>query len=156
MTPSVTSYGMWSVMSKSGRSPEYDTKCPECGQLCKGQSGLKMHWGHSHALPAPWWPSKQDASDYGKWWEYSRKRVLERDDSECQNCESNTGERFGEDLHVHHIRPLSELSDAGFPHALDNLVVLCVPCHRLLEKADEDAQRAVLARRDVFHPAGLE
>ena len=71
---------------------------------------------------------------YGPGWSVARERVRERD-TVCQSC--------GEDgsthqLDVHHIVPVRlfreqncmELADA---HALDNLVLLCKPCHSLAE-----------------------
>lgn len=56
-----------------------------------------------------------------KEWEETREEVLERDGHECQACTTE------EDLHVHHIQPVS----AGGPRfETDNLVTLCVSCHK--------------------------
>jgi len=54
-------------------------------------------------------------------WKETRQSVLERDGNECQAC----GET--EDLHVHHIQPVS----AGGPRFEENnLVTLCSSCHK--------------------------
>jgi len=56
-----------------------------------------------------------------KEWQETRQEVLERDNHECQAC----GET--ENLHVHHITPVS----AGGPrYELNNLVTLCDTHHR--------------------------
>jgi len=56
-----------------------------------------------------------------KHWKETRADVLERDDHECQACGKE------EDLHVHHIQPVS----AGGPRfELNNLVTLCDTHHR--------------------------
>jgi predicted restriction endonuclease len=49
-----------------------------------------------------------------------RHRVLERDGWRCQNCGSS------KDLHVHHLKKRSKLGD----DALDNLITLCLICHK--------------------------
>jgi 5-methylcytosine-specific restriction endonuclease McrA len=49
-----------------------------------------------------------------------RHRVLERDQWHCQDCGSS------KDLQVHHLRKRSKLGD----DSLDNLITLCVSCHR--------------------------
>ncbi|MHB8616307.1 MAG: HNH endonuclease [Candidatus Acidiferrales bacterium] len=49
-----------------------------------------------------------------------RKQVLKRDDWRCQNCGSS------ENLHVHHLQSRGRLGD----DTLENLITLCVCCHR--------------------------
>jgi 5-methylcytosine-specific restriction endonuclease McrA len=56
-----------------------------------------------------------------KEWKETRQKVLKRDDNECQACGSD------EDLHVHHIMPVSA---GGSRYDLDNLVTLCDTHHR--------------------------
>jgi transposase len=54
-------------------------------------------------------------------WKETREEALQRDDHECQACGKE------EDLHVHHIQPVS----AGGPRfELNNLVTLCDTHHR--------------------------
>jgi 5-methylcytosine-specific restriction endonuclease McrA len=47
--------------------------------------------------------------------------VLERDGWRCQSCGSS------KDLQVHHLKERSRLGD----DELDNLITLCVDCHRI-------------------------
>ena len=68
---------------------------------------------------------------YGSGWSIARDRVRERDEV-CQQCEHDGSD---DQLEVHHIIPVRlfresphvRLEDA---HALENLVLLCGPCHR--------------------------
>jgi len=53
-------------------------------------------------------------------YEALRRRVLERDGWRCQSCGSQS------DLQVHHLKPRSQLGH----DALENLITLCVGCHR--------------------------
>ena len=68
--------------------------------------------------------------DYPDNWEDRRKRVLERDDYECQECGATDTT-----LQVHHITPISE----GGSHSLDNLKTICRSCH-----ASEHPQKITL------------
>jgi 5-methylcytosine-specific restriction endonuclease McrA len=60
---------------------------------------------------------KLDRQAYG----VLRRRVLDRDGWRCQVCGSTA------ELHVHHLRFRSRLGS----DTLDNLIVLCVGCHRI-------------------------
>lgn len=53
-------------------------------------------------------------------WRDAKSKARERDDEECQECGSD------DDLHVHHIEPMSQ---GGAKLDLDNLVTLCRDCH---------------------------
>ena len=59
---------------------------------------------------------------YPETWEDIRRTVLKRDDYRCANCRST------ENLHVHHIVPLS----LGGSNELSNLKTLCKGCHTRL------------------------
>jgi len=58
----------------------------------------------------------------GERWEKARNAALARD-RVCQDCGT------GDNLHVHHIRPVRTFDDYGEAHDLNNLVVLCQHCH---------------------------
>lgn len=66
-----------------------------------------------------------DKAPYGfyqsKEWKKTRQQVLERDGHKCQACGAT------EDLHVHHIIPVSA---GGERYDIDNLVTLCDTHHR--------------------------
>jgi len=53
-------------------------------------------------------------------WEYNRKRALQRDDGQCQDCGA-----VDRRVHVHHKKPRSK----GGSDALRNLITLCPDCH---------------------------
>lgn len=65
-------------------------------------------------------------------WSRARKKALERDDYQCQNCGTTT-EEIGRNPDVHHIVPLRKFDEPQDAHALDNLVSLCRKCHRNVE-----------------------
>lgn len=60
------------------------------------------------------------SGEYPDDWEQRRKRVLKRDNYECQQCGVTDTE-----LHVHHTTPISE----GGGHKLSNLTTICQSCH---------------------------
>lgn len=72
-------------------------------------------------------------------WQVTRKKVLERDNYECQECKRN-GRVFTDQhrpdkhkrLDVDHIKSLEEHPELAFD--MDNLEVLCVKCHNKKEK----------------------
>lgn len=73
---------------------------------------------------------KSDVNDYGRDWEQIRSRVRQRDGYACQSCgvrESLT------EHHVHHKIPFKQFASASKANALDNLVLLCANCHKLVE-----------------------
>lgn len=74
---------------------------------------------------------------YGKGWNAIRQKTLERDGYECTVC-SKSKEEIGRNPDVHHIVPVrvyakSENHSKTEAHYLDNLISLCIDCHR---KAD--------------------
>jgi hypothetical protein len=65
------------------------------------------------------------AIGYGPEWSAAKKKALQRDGGECQECGA------GHDLVVHHIRPiLTFKGDTKAANDLRNLVTLCADCHR--------------------------
>ncbi|KKK90226.1 hypothetical protein LCGC14_2725240 [marine sediment metagenome] len=53
-----------------------------------------------------------------------REYIFERDNFTCQKC-GNQGDK-NNDLNAHHIIPLYK----GGPHKVENIITLCVDCHR--------------------------
>jgi ribosomal protein S27AE len=131
------------------------TDCPECGRSFETEFRLRMHWGSVHDGPAPWWPEKERVERFGVWWKHQRERCLERDNHRCQNCGATEDAQYTDEVQVHHTVPYNAFDPDEFPHRLDNLVTLCIPCHRLLETLPAGQQREVLAAETVFHPAAL-
>lgn len=74
---------------------------------------------------------------YGQGWARVRKQALERDGYRCRVCQKSKSD-IGRNPDVHHIVPLrtfieSDKHEKEDAHTLDNVVSLCVDCHR---KAD--------------------
>jgi len=78
-----------------------------------GKTGPDHHRWEEDKAPHRFYSSKK--------WEETRQEVLERDDHECQACGKP------EDLHVHHIHPISA---GGARFDTNNLVTLCNTHHR--------------------------
>ena len=66
---------------------------------------------------------------YGPNWEEQKRRALERDSYTCRNCDSK------ERVEVNHIIPFRNFGRARYLEAnkLENLIVLCIHCHRRFE-----------------------
>lgn len=74
---------------------------------------------------------------YGTGWSGVRRRALERDGFACVIC-STTKEEIGRNPDVHHIIPVRKFIESDRhskldAHTLENVVSLCIGCHR---KAD--------------------
>lgn len=88
---------------------------------------------------------------YGPNWQRQRRRRLERDDYECQRCGMSNDEHheeLGRDLGVHHTTPVrmfyeraDDEPDWDAVNDLDNLVTLCIGCHRKVETRESDSFR---------------
>jgi len=96
------------------------------------------HWSYNGGL-----------DEYGPGWQAKRRDVRERDGHSCLRCgmtESAHQEKWGQQLHVHHIIPRREFldSDGELQHnkanALSNLITLCRQCHELLEGVPIDTR----------------
>lgn len=61
-------------------------------------------------------------------WELYSKRQKRYDSWTCQHCG-----QYGGTLHTHHITPVAE-GGAKYDH--DNLVTLCVDCHKRVHSDD--------------------
>jgi hypothetical protein len=70
--------------------------------------------------------------DRGPNWQAQKRKARKRDDGICQACG-----RAGTD--VHHVRPFRMFADYRLANALENLILLCRPCHR---RADAELQAA--------------
>lgn len=70
--------------------------------------------------------------NYGPSWPPQRRRAKQRDGHKCQSCGISSkehNEKYGSDLHVHHIKPWHEFDDHKERNRLSNLITLCVSCH---------------------------
>ncbi len=78
--------------------------------------------------------------DYGPEWPAVREELLARDEGRCRLCGATA--QPGHPLEVHHLQPLRLfLMQHPRPvalrlaHAAENLLTLCPPCHRKVERA---------------------
>lgn len=89
---------------------------------------------------------------YGPKWGPIRRQALERDEYRCVVC-GTTKEELGRNPDVHHIVPVrwfdqSEEHEIADAHTLDNVVSLCIDCHRKADVGNISSDRLrVLARR---------
>jgi 5-methylcytosine-specific restriction endonuclease McrA len=73
---------------------------------------------------------------YGPSWDEARRKVRERDDYTCQRCgidEESHIERYGVELHTHHVEPFRNFENHEEANELGNLLLLCASCHREIE-----------------------
>jgi len=67
-------------------------------------------------------------SNYPPDWDSRRRRVYRRDNYTCTNCGVGGGDRGDEELHAHHVVPISK----GGSHKTSNLTTLCRDCHHAI------------------------
>lgn len=80
------------------------------------------------------WPFVKYGSEgyYGPNWHTIRETAISRDRNQCSECHitrQDHKDQYSEDLHVHHIKPLSKCSTYTEANKLNNLKTLCQSCH---------------------------
>lgn len=75
-------------------------------------------------------------------WNRQRNAARKRDQYACQRC-GKTERELGRELDVHHIKPLREFNyvyglneNYKLANVLENLLSLCIPCHKAAERGD--------------------
>ena len=66
-------------------------------------------------------------------WKDARRKALERDDWNCQECGR---ELEAENAEVHHLKPYTEYDNPKEANRLENLNSLCKECHQKVESED--------------------
>lgn len=100
-----------------------------CGEDCRAAWLSETYSGPGH----PNWKGG-GSTRYGQGWNRTRQAALERDDHRCVVCGAGRDE-LGRNPDVHHIIPVraferSDRHDERDAHRLENVVTLCVGCHR--------------------------
>lgn len=103
-----------------------------CSESCRGKWLSGSFEGEGH----PNWKGGGN-EEYGSGWRTVRKKALERDGYQCVVC-GVTRTEMGRNPDVHHIVPVrrfagSEVHEVEDAHRLDNVVSLCISCHRKAE-----------------------
>lgn len=134
----------------------YTTECEWCGNeyattpaATRGRFCSRKCWGHWLAEHGPtgsdhpnWRGGYGDY--YGASWRKAKRAVRERD-KVCQECGVSSDE-YGRTLDVNHIVPFREFGRERHEeaNALDNLELLCPPCHTKRDWSDEMIARGRL------------
>lgn len=103
-----------------------------CGEPCREQWLSDSFTGSGH----PNWKGGGNEA-YGSGWNEVRRRALERDEYRCVVC-SKSKDEIGRNPDVHHITPVrmfaqSDRHEKEDSHYLENVVSLCISCHRKAE-----------------------
>jgi len=116
--------------------------CDECGKLFKRQKSraelnkrnycssdcyFENHTGEN----APRWKGGS-INYYGETWLPQRRKAIDRDDEQCQDCGMTRDQHYdehGTDLEVHHKTPIRTFEDTADANTLSNLITLCTTCH---------------------------
>ncbi|MCB2179470.1 HNH endonuclease [bacterium] len=129
-------YAQWQSENMSGQAnPAYDPdahavyRCNHCGvefERAKWVRGgdLKFCSRSCFQQYAKTHFRRRLPNSYGKSWRPAKRRAMDRDHHQCQDCGSK------KKLVVHHIRPYKTFEQSLAAHELDNLVTLCRACHR--------------------------
>lgn len=103
-----------------------------CSRECQYKWLSDAFAGDGH----PNWKGGGDAN-YGQGWRRIRRLALERDDYRCRIC-GTTAADLGRNPDVHHIVPVREFVEEPAlterdAHHLENVISLCIGCHRRAE-----------------------
>lgn len=113
--------------------PKATSVCERCGKTYNTfPSKLKTTRYCTRECRDKYWVGKQTPNwqdgigvyKRGSNWHSIRRKVIRRDDFECQKCGN------GENLHVHHIVPFRMYDSDVEANRMENLITLCAPCHR--------------------------
>lgn len=135
----------------TGSGESVELTCQNCGEqfvrwksqaeayennLCSRECANEFHKGRFSGEDNAMWEGGWSPEPFGDNWYEQREKALKRDSYQCQDCGLEDGQHqqtFGHGLHVHHLTPRSEFDDLEEANKIDNLVVLCNPCHQRRE-----------------------
>ncbi|WP_123536860.1 HNH endonuclease [Halosimplex salinum] len=122
------------------RSPNATTDVAVCSEVCRREWLSESFTGDGH----PNWKGSGNES-YGPGWSDVRRRALERDDYQCIRCGATTDD-IGRNPDVHHIVPVRRFIESDDhtktdAHFLENVISLCISCHRKADHGKISKQR---------------
>jgi 5-methylcytosine-specific restriction endonuclease McrA len=133
------------VACEVGRSPygrELDELTDRSQATCKNRFGSWAEALQMAGLPPRYRGGNSTKhrrhNSYGRNWREMRRRALERDRYECQDCGVEYAvekEQTGNGLHVHHICPIRAFDEPEQANFLVNLISLCEECHQKWERS---------------------
>lgn len=88
------------------------------------------------------WVDNPIQREYDPLWRKQREKAIERD-GECARCGMSRSEHrdeIGRDITVHHLRKARLFDSVDKAHELKNLITLCLPCHRAIERFPIDVR----------------
>jgi transposase len=133
----------------------------EIADICDGSRETIRRWLRKHNIevrPAhpregkhhPKWNG--GSFSYGSGWsETKRERVRELDNHQCVDCDMTQEDHQSEHgckLHVHHLIKARDIDDAEERNAVDNLVTLCMSCHKRWEQVSKAGIKPDIDRLD--------
>ncbi len=69
---------------------------------------------------------------------FNRKKAVEIHGLSCKACQFNFAEKYGDVgegyIHVHHVKPVSELDEEAVINPSTDLTVLCANCHAMIHR----------------------
>ena len=116
--------GCGEIVLTKGRNPHV-VRCPMCkSQVCPI---CDKRFTTEHRIRQQYCslPCARIGYQKPESWQHLRRDVRRRDGGACQHCGTKDGL-----MHVHHVIPRKEWTGEGSPDRLDNLILLCGPCHR--------------------------
>jgi len=111
---------------------EFGSDIVLCSADCQSEWLSEAFVGDGH----PNWKGGTNGP-YGQGWARVRSQALERDQFRCKHC-GKSREEIGRNPDVHHIVPVrtfieSDEHEKEDAHRLDNVISLCIDCHRKAE-----------------------
>lgn len=107
----------------------------EISRFCSKKCRLDWDSEYNTGKNNPNWDGGKTTRYYGRNWAEQRKKALERDKYQCQNCGNQNGR-----LDVHHIIRFLDFDNYHQANKLSNLITLCVSCHRRVDLGVEPLQ----------------
>lgn len=123
----------------------------DIAKQCDCSSSTVVRWFQEHNIETridypsgenhPGW--KGGKQNYGRGWNRKKRQsVRERDGFKCRSGDCSVTQeqhlnKYGEKLHVHHLRKARDVNDPERRNAKENLITLCRDCHYRWERLSD-------------------